>query len=215
MTEAAPARRKGKANTQAAILGAAKEVLADEGFGGFGVNAVARQAQCDKQLIYRYFGGLEGLVEAIGTDLASELKAELSSVAENASPRNYAELIALMVKGLIHILRFSPIMRQINAWEVAAPSPLVERLAQARSQELLRWVNIIRGDLPQPTSIDFMALNAILLAAAQQLVLSSSAIGNYGAIPLRTEEDWHRVESAFTVLIVGTYPDENEIPEIS
>lgn len=205
MIEAAPPRRKSKASTKAAILKASKEVLAEEGFGGFGVNAVARQAQCDKQLIYRYFGGLEGLVGAIGTDLASELKSELGRVAENASPSTYAELIALMVKGLIHILRFSPIMRQINAWEVAAPSPLVDLLTKARSQELSRWVNIIRGDLPQPANIDFMALNAILLAAAQQLVLSSSASGNYGGISLQSEEDWQRMEAAFSVLIAGAY----------
>lgn len=205
MIERSPVRRKDKESTKAAILKAAKEVLAEEGFGGFGVNAVARQAHCDKQLIYRYFGGLEGLVGAIGAELASVLKTELGSIAKNASPTNYGELIALMVKGLIHILRFSPIMRQINAWEVAAPSPLVDLLSQARSQELLRWVNIIRGDLPQPANIDFMALNAILLAAAQQLVLSSSATGDYGAVSLRTEEDWIRVEKAFATLIAGAY----------
>lgn len=205
MTERSPVRRKDKASTKTAILDAAKEVLAENGSGGFGVNAVARQARCDKQLIYRYFGGLEGLVGAIGAELASELKTELGIIAENASATNYGELVALMVKGLIHILRFSPIMRQINAWEVAAPSPLVDLLSQARSQELLRWVNIIRGDLPQPANIDFMALNAIMLAAAQQLVLSSSATGDYGAVSLRTEEDWHRVEKAFATLIAGAY----------
>lgn len=210
MIENAVSRRKDKEGTKATIVTAAKEVLAKTGFGGFGVNAVAREAGCDKQLIYRYFGGLEGLVEAIGTELASELKAELGRFAENASPQSYAELIALMVKGLIHILRNSPIMRQINAWEVAAPSPMVELLTQARSQELLRWVSIIRGDLVQPEDIDVMALNAILLAAAQQLVLASSATGVYSAVPLQSDDDWQRVEAAFAVLIAGAYPDDND-----
>ncbi|HCV71491.1 MAG TPA: TetR family transcriptional regulator, partial [Agrobacterium sp.] len=54
-------RIKDRAATEKAIFEAARSLLAEEGFQGFGINAVARRAGCDKQLIYRYFGGLEGL----------------------------------------------------------------------------------------------------------------------------------------------------------
>ena len=56
--------------TSARILKAATELLAEGGFQNFGVNAVARRAGCDKQLIYRYYGGMDGLVDAIGGELA-------------------------------------------------------------------------------------------------------------------------------------------------
>ena len=59
-----------RARTEAAILSAAERQLADGGFTAFGVNAIARAAGCDKQLIYRYFGGLDGLADAIGRQLA-------------------------------------------------------------------------------------------------------------------------------------------------
>jgi len=39
-------------------------------FSGFGINAPARRYGFDKQLIFRDFGGLEGLIDAIGDDLA-------------------------------------------------------------------------------------------------------------------------------------------------
>ena len=42
------------------------EVLARDGFGAIGVNAIARQAGVDKVLIYRYFGGLPELLRAWG-----------------------------------------------------------------------------------------------------------------------------------------------------
>ena len=56
--------------TSARILKAASELLAESGFQNFGVNAIARRAGCDKQLIYRYYGGMDGLVDAIGGELA-------------------------------------------------------------------------------------------------------------------------------------------------
>jgi len=55
--------------TRERILDAAKRVLAETGYARFGVNAVAREAGCDKVLIYRYFGGVEGLAEAMGDSL--------------------------------------------------------------------------------------------------------------------------------------------------
>ncbi|MFN6986979.1 MAG: TetR/AcrR family transcriptional regulator, partial [Rhizobium oryzihabitans] len=67
-------RVKDRAATEKAIFNAARSLLAEEGFQGFGINAVARRAGCDKQLIYRYFGGLDGLIEAIGEDLGSWVK---------------------------------------------------------------------------------------------------------------------------------------------
>ena len=58
-------RPRNRAGTERAIFIAARTLLAEEGFQGFGVNAVARRAGCDKQLIYRYYGGLNGLIDAI------------------------------------------------------------------------------------------------------------------------------------------------------
>jgi AcrR family transcriptional regulator len=73
--QAEPEKRvRDRGATEKAILAAAKALLAQEGFQNFGINAVARGAGCDKQLIYRYYGGLNGLVDAIGADLGTWVK---------------------------------------------------------------------------------------------------------------------------------------------
>ena len=50
--------------TEKRLLEAVSRVIEDEGFTKIGINRIARQAQCDKVLIYRYFGGLDGLLVA-------------------------------------------------------------------------------------------------------------------------------------------------------
>ena len=42
------------------ILDAIGAIAARDGLAAVGVNALAREAGCDKVLIYRYFGDLEG-----------------------------------------------------------------------------------------------------------------------------------------------------------
>ncbi len=198
-------RRRDREATERALVAAAKQVLAEAGFQNFGVNAIARQAGCDKQLIYRYFGGLEGLADAIGADLADTLTARLQPLSAGAPPKTYAELMKVLALGLVDLLRADPIMQQIIAWEMAAPSPLVTQMVAARGRRLGAWMQAMRGELAPPAGVDAPAVNAILIASTQQLVLSAAASGEFASMPLRTEADWRRVQSALAALVDAIY----------
>lgn len=197
-------KTRDRLRTQAAILRAAREVLAQSGFQGFGINAVARRAGCDKQLIYRYFGGVEGLVDAIGTDIATWVEDSLAATGETP-PSTYAELAERLILGFLEALRANVLIQRIAAWEIAVPSPLVNRLSAARSEALSRWVVGMRGALTPPAGCDAPALNAFLVAAVQQLVLSSSAAGHFAGVALRSEADWDRIRATALLIVHHLY----------
>lgn len=48
--------------TEKRLLEAVSHIIENDGFTKIGVNRIANQAGCDKVLIYRYFGGLDGLL---------------------------------------------------------------------------------------------------------------------------------------------------------
>ena len=54
--------------TKARIIDAVSGLLTRSGFRAVGVNAVAEAAGVDKVLIYRYFGGLAGLLSAVADE---------------------------------------------------------------------------------------------------------------------------------------------------
>ena len=145
-TPATPRPRDREA-TGKALVEAARQTLAEGGFQEFGVNAVARRAGCDKQLIYRYFGGVDGLVDAIGAEIADDLRRGLQPLAALGRPGSYRELIERMLLGFLQTLRDDPLMQKIMAWEIASPSPRVQRLTLARSRSMMIWVAESRGDL--------------------------------------------------------------------
>jgi AcrR family transcriptional regulator len=207
--DAKTGRSRDRAGTEAMLIRAAREVLADVGFHGLGINAVARQAGCDKQLIYRYFGGLDGLVDAIGAEISDDLKRALQPMAALGQPTSYAELVERMLLGFLHVLRGDPLMQKIMAWEIANPSEQVQRLTMARSRSMVAWVKESRGTLMPPAQVDFAAINAVLLAAIQQLVLSGAAAGQFSGMPLTSEADWERVRNVIKMIVRIAFSDDD------
>lgn len=197
-------KSRDRARTEEAIIAAARFVLADAGFQGFGINAIARQAGCDKQLIYRYYGGLDGLAEAIGNDVASGLGRQLTDQMRGVPASSYADLIERLVLGFIDVLRADPLLQRVVAWEISDPTPMVLRFAAARTFVLQRWVERERGTLVPPEGVDVAALNAILVAAAQQLVLQASATGGFAGIAL-DDAGWARIRASVQQTVRAAY----------
>ena len=191
--------------TAARILAAGKAVLADDGFRAFGINAVARRAGCDKQLIYRYFGGLTGLMEAIGGDLGTWVRDHIPEDSGGMFILTYGDLMERLAFLFLDALRADPLVRQIAAWEMAEESEQVRRLSEARSRALAAWLDRVRGSLQPPKGVDTATLNALVIAGIQQLVLASVTSGRFAGIALKTEKDWDKVRHALKRLIHGVY----------
>lgn len=206
LNSSAPEKRiKDRAATEKAIFAAAKALLAQEGFQGFGINAVARRAGCDKQLIYRYFGGLEGLVDAIGQDLGSWVQDRIPEDTGGMFLLTYGDLMEKLALYYLDALRSDPLVCKIVAWEVSESTPQVKQLAEARAKALSKWVERMRGSLEPPKGVDPAALNAVLFAAIQHLVIAGATNGQFAGVSLKTARDWDKIGSAVKRLVRGVY----------
>lgn len=83
--------------TEKRLLEAVSKVIEEEGFTKIGINRIARQAQCDKVLIYRYFGGLDGLLVAWAKqyDFNSFAYSEFINLVEQATTSNLLDIMKL------------------------------------------------------------------------------------------------------------------------
>jgi AcrR family transcriptional regulator len=198
-------RVRNRPATERAILDAAKRLLAEEGFQNFGINAVARGAGCDKQLIYRYYGGLDGLVEAIGTDLGNWVKDRIPEDAGGIFLLTYGDLMERLILQFIEALRADPLMRRIVAWEISENTEQVRRLSEARSKALALWIDRMQGSLMPPKGVDVVAVNAMLIAAVQHMVLSASISGQCAGLALKTQKDWDKAAVSVKRIVRGVY----------
>jgi AcrR family transcriptional regulator len=196
---------RNRAATERAIFLAARDLLAEEGFQGFGINAVARRAGCDKQLIYRYFGGLDGLIDAIGADLGNWVKDRIPEDTGGAFLLTYGDLMERLAILFMEALRDDPLVCKIIAWEVSKDTPQVRRLSEARTKAMAKWLDKMRGSLAPPKGVDAPTTNALLFAAIQHLVISAAVSGQFAGVGLKTAKDWDKVASAVRRLVRAIY----------
>ncbi len=199
--KAAPAKAtRDREATEQKFIEAAARVIAREGAAGLGVNAIAAEAGADKKLIYRYFGGLDGLLEAMGANTSLWIGDAIA-----ASKGDYAQRMSAVFSAYAAKLRDDPVLQKLLAWELAEPSDTLRRIDAARSKAMYAMVPKLRGDEKPPAGIDAPAVNAILLAGLHYLTLRGATMGGFSGLPLKTEADWKRAMAAFEGLLARTY----------
>jgi AcrR family transcriptional regulator len=199
-------RARNRASTEQRIINAAIGILSDSGFIGLGINPVAQRAGIDKQLIYRYFGGMDGVIAALGKNLGLWLTGTAEADDRQPPPVTYAELIARLLDAHIVGLRESPLVQRLLAWELVQPGPALKALEAVRSEAVSSWMARTKGNLKAPEGIDAPAINALLLAGVHHLVLREASIGRFAGLDLTDATGWSRVRAAARSLIFLAYP---------
>jgi AcrR family transcriptional regulator len=194
-------RLRSRPATEALIVEAGERILLRDGFPGLNVQTLAAEAGCDRKLVYRYFDGVDGVVERIAGRADAALAASLASIprAETASLRTFARISLLT---WLAALRASPLSVRLMAWALVEDSDLLRRIEADRSAILQAWLRERRPRLRTPPEGDTVALNAVLLAAVQQLALSASIRPNVGGMAL-DDAGWARIEAALDVLLIA------------
>lgn len=141
---------RGQAPQRRRILDSAVRILADEGATGLTVRAVAEASDCSTTGIYTYFGGKDGLLEAIFRDGVRRFRAHVGAEDE--------------VPGADAADRLRRAMRRYGEWALANPthyllmfapsgfdaSPESRTEAVAGFEDLVRRVAAVAPDLPGP-----------------------------------------------------------------
>ena len=196
------ARTRDREATEAGLIAALERVISRDGFKGLGVNAVAREAGVDKVLIYRYFGDLEGLIEAFGKRLDLWV-GEAPTQPPDGS--DYSTRIRGLLRGYVASLRRNPSLKQILAWELTDRSAILRKLDASRSRTVAAWFAQARGDTVAPAGVDAPAVNALLLAGMHYLALREQTPGSFAGLDLSVPETWERLERAADSILAQAF----------
>jgi AcrR family transcriptional regulator len=189
--------------TSRRLISAVGSLLAKKGFKGVGVNAVAREAGVDKVLIYRYFGGLEGLIAAFGRqgDFWPSALELAGGDLQKFSQMPLDEKLSTFASSFIGSLRKRPLTQAILAWEIIEPNDLTEELERIREQSIMEFFQMffMKGG----TQVDLQAIIMVIGASITYLVIRSKNIDLYGGLDLGSDEGWTRIEKAIETITHG------------
>jgi len=189
--------------TSKRLISAVGSLLAKKGFKGIGVNAVAREAGVDKVLIYRYFGGLEGLIAAFGKEgdfWPSALELAGGDL-QKFSQMPLDEKLLAFASSFIRSLKKRPLTQAIMAWEIIEPNDLTEELERIREQSIIEFFQMFF--MKDKIQIDLQAVIMLIGAAISYLVIRSKNIDLFGGLDLGSDEGWKRIEKAIATITHG------------
>ncbi len=191
--------------TEARLITAMGEVLAEKGFAKVGVNVVARQAGVDKVLIYRYFKDLGGLMTAYAQSAdfwppVSEILGEGESYdALRAKP--FSEVIAEVFRRYAYALRSRPLTLEILSWETVERNALTiasEEVRETMGLALMEHLKVV--DAPEA---DWLAIANIFSGAIHYLAIRARKINTFTGMDLSGEQGWDRLIESIEFLVRG------------
>lgn len=189
-------KRRNRQMTMERILRAMGDVMAERGTEKAGINAVAERAGVNKVLIYRYFGGWNGLLEAYvhrGFFLSIFNDKFSDSIPANLAPEDRSKAWSEYTIQFMREFRERKASQELIRWEMSnGETELARRLADFRDQSYKTMVNKLA---PYP-SFDPLAITNLMVAAVTQLVLTSNQRDHIGDIDLRSDAGWERIETA-------------------
>lgn len=199
MVTSDPSSARDSKATRARILEALGALILREGLGAVGVNALARAAGCDKVLIYRYFGDLDGVYAAFAT--SRDFWWSVEELTQGLEAATLPAALRVLLRRHAQALRARPVTLAVLAAELEQRTPLVlalEALRERRALELEAW---IAQRFSSPAGVDLAAVAMLLGVAINYLAVRARTVGEMSGVAIRTEGDWERVLGAVDCVV--------------
>ncbi len=188
---------RSRIQTEQRILNAVGSILLDQGYPAVGVNAIARQAGCDKVLIYRYFGGFDELLLAFAetTTLWWEVDEIITETAAECAEIALPDFLQRLLNRYVTALESRPLALEIMAWEMSEQNNLTNTLARIRGERGMELVKQIRAFYHQP-NIDIGGVLGVFGASINYLVIRTRKQSQQYKV-----EEWWRLQQTIGKLL--------------
>lgn len=189
-------------NAEKRLLIAVSQIIENEGFNKIGVNKIAKQAKCDKVLIYRYFGGLEGLLSTWAKEndfytLAYRAYSERATKVE--SSEDLIELTQNILLEQLDFLRTNKLMQELLAWELSGNSTF-RSIQDEREKNGFKLQEALEQKLGKESRVARMFIT-ILIASINYIVLATRQYSLFNGIDFSNQETWELCKQAINEYI--------------
>ena len=186
--------------TRTKIVDAVERLAVRDGFESCGVNAIAQEASVDKVLIYRYFGGLDGLLSAT---IAERAAWPATRVPAATTPNAAGSSLAATLIEIARDVRARPLAQHAVAWEATghADHDITKPITDGREAALSALGSALRDAHAVPPRFDLEAIGALVTAGLTTLATRAASDVPYFGLDLGQDADWRRVEKAATTIL--------------
>lgn len=154
------------------LINAVAFIFKNEGYAGLGVNKVARQAEVNKKLIYRYFGSFERLIEAyvVETDYWMRFADHMRELKIPENAPDMQRLLSQVLQNQFLYFQEDKEMQQLILWELSAKSDLMKSIHNTRETMGKQFLEMSDPYL-EKKGVNFRAIAALLVGGIYYMTL--------------------------------------------
>jgi len=191
-----------KRDSEIKLIKAVSTIIEDEGFARLGINRIARTAGCDKVLIYRYFGGLEGLLTAWAkeNDFYTSAYERFYEEIQTTDQSRLRELTKKVILEQLHFLRDNAVMQELILWELTGHSKFVilQDIREKNGHKLQQLFN----DVVRVKSEDAGLYITVLITSIEFIILYTRQYRFFNGVDFTEPDAWSRFEK-----VIANYID--------
>lgn len=190
--------------TRQRLLDAVGRIMARQGPEAVRLDAICLESGVRGGLVFKYFGGVPGLVVAYSQspDFWPTVEELLDGREDELRRMCPEKQIAVFFKSYLAALRRRPRTLRILAWESLQRNELSKLMEDVRVRTALEFFEYLHGDIPD--AVDLSAIVVVLAAAVNYLAVRSTNTRTFGGVDLESDLGWARIEQAIDLLMQGT-----------
>jgi AcrR family transcriptional regulator len=200
---------RNKEQSRQKLIDAVGTIILRDGFNAIGINSVAKEADLDKVLIYRYFDGLDGLLREFAKrkDFYINISDLILDEIENARAEDLKELIIKILVSQLRGLRENRALQELMVWEILERNELTIAIAKDREEKGYELSKRLKEKM-NLTGNESDAAIALLVSGIYYLVLRARTVDVFNGVDLSSEEGWLQIEKAIRQIVIS-YFDSN------
>ena len=182
--------------TEQRLIDTAHELITEGGFDNLRINRLAQRSRVNKILIYRYFGGLDGLIKAYYDKyqpIVSAPPIDLDLL-EGVSIDEFFAICADYVLTEFRLLRSNPQAQEVMRNNLMRGKPNTSLFDVSQKEERLRVMIEKLGELIQSSYGRSFA--AIIVSGMTMLTFMAQDKRTVMGIDLDTPDGWNEIEEA-------------------
>jgi AcrR family transcriptional regulator len=194
-------RSRNREATEQRLIDACETILLSHGPEGIGVNRVVEEAGVGKQLLYRYFDDLPGLVTAWLERGANWPTAdEIVGKREQFDKLSYKDKVKSIQRNYLKALRKRPVITRLMASELMNPTAVTSVLESA-SDKIGRELAQIMAELEGGQQEDLVELSLIFYCMFNYLAMRSVTSPVCFGMDLKKKKSWDRIDGVIDTVV--------------
>jgi AcrR family transcriptional regulator len=194
---------KNREETERKLKEAVGELIKAKGFSGLKISKIARIADVDRKLVYRYFGGLAGLIEAyiLENDYWMLFSDTLKEIIQENGPGKHQATVVAILQNQFRYFYAGHEMQRLILFEISQPNDMMRSIHKAREAHGQAMFERLSTHFAG-SNVDIRAITALLIGGIYYAILHARFNGGMiSDIDINTEAGQQSILSALDQII--------------